>query len=476
MYFDLDQLQKMADNRTHQSDVSRALPPRNDSLLSEGASREAMYLLLIKQTLEICEKQVPYYRDTWSAMGIAADDFQRLDDLSEFPPVLKQTVVDQKQAFLNIAEPRTLIRDTSGTTGKRLTVYGNDLEVAAQQALLKLRAGFSGNGEKRTGVLRVLPPMKRSVTLPGLTLGEETAQIVAFLTAYEKSRFDSYDNILDIIFQDYYLSDEPFPLSILHVTPPFIMDGLIEALERRGADMRRSPIRKVILTGNFVFGAQRKRIAELWDAETLTSFSCTEVIGEARECPLDRSVHHIGQTMYAEVVHPATMEPVPVGQQGTLLLTSLFPFQRVLPLIRYSTGDMARNLGYGCACGDLGLKIRLSGRTKHCVDVKTAHGDDLYFGTREVGEAIHDHLPLSQFPYPRFMALAKEEDGRQQITVHVESVHPSAFDAEGVTASIRQSLVDDSAELAELLESCDFGVEYHQRGSLSDHWKIYPER
>ncbi|MCV9910508.1 hypothetical protein OIV19_23525 [Brucella sp. HL-2] len=180
--------------------------------------------------------------------------------------------------------------------------------------------------------------------------------------------------------------------------------------------------------------------------------------------------------MYAEVVHPDSMKPVPIGQQGVLLLTSLFPFQRVMPLIRYATGDVARNLGYGCACGDPGLKIRLSGRTKHCVKLISETGEDLYFGTREIGEAVYAHHALSQFPFPRFCATTRTVDGRKEICLHVEAVNLEAFDQEGVTNAIRTSLMNDCPELNRAMQNVDFKVKYYQRGGLSDHWKIYPER
>ena len=133
--------------------------------------------------------------------------------------------------------------------------------------------------------------------------------------------------------------------------------------------------------------AVRARLAELWPgARVYDHHGMTEVGPVSYECPARPGVLHIiDRAFIAEIVDPATGQPVGDGGQGELILTNLG--RTGSPLLRYRTGDLVkrgtRNAERGiCACGssDLALEGGILGRVDDMVVVR---GVNVYPGAVE---------------------------------------------------------------------------------------------
>ena len=91
--------------------------------------------------------------------------------------------------------------------------------------------------------------------------------------------------------------------------------------------------------------------------------------GVAFECPEQNGMHIWEDAYLAEIVDPATGEPVPDGQLGELVMTSLG--REGMPIIRYRTRDLTRFLPGDCPCGRAHRRIdRLHGRSDDMMIVK----------------------------------------------------------------------------------------------------------
>jgi phenylacetate-CoA ligase len=185
--------------------------------------------------------------------------------------------------------------------------------------------------------------------------------------------------------------------------------------------------------------AVRARLAELWPgARVYDHHGMTEVGPVSYECPARAGVLHVIERAFiAEVVDPATGQPVSAGGQGELILTNLG--RTGSPLLRYRTGDLVkcgmRNAECGiCACGstDLALEGGILGRVDDMVVVR---GVNVYPGAieeiiRGVGGVAEYQVRVS-----RAQALA-------ELTVTVEPAEPAVGSevAGRLTAAFESSL------------------------------------
>jgi phenylacetate-CoA ligase len=131
--------------------------------------------------------------------------------------------------------------------------------------------------------------------------------------------------------------------TVLCGTPTYVLH-LAEVARAEGLDLSRSRVRRIIVAGE-PGGSQpatRARIREAWNgAEVFDHHGMTEVGPVTHEVPgRPGTLAVMARSYFAEVIQPATGEPVPDGTTGELVLTTLR--RTGSPLIRYRTGDLVR--------------------------------------------------------------------------------------------------------------------------------------
>ena len=112
----------------------------------------------------------------------------------------------------------------------------------------------------------------------------------------------------------------------------------------------RASLRAVLISGEPLSLGLRVQVESVWDCEVFDHWGLTESgYGGGVECFAHSGYHLREADLLVEVADPATGRPLPPGQTGEILLTTLGP--RALPLVRYRTGDAARWLLGTCPCG-----------------------------------------------------------------------------------------------------------------------------
>ena len=109
---------------------------------------------------------------------------------------------------------------------------------------------------------------------------------------------------------------------------------------------------------------QRQRIENMFGVKAYNSFGMSEMCGPGVgfECQEQNGLHFWEDYYIVEIVNPETLEPVPDGEIGELVLTTLR--REAMPLIRYRTRDLTRVLGRSCPCGRNHVRIdRMKGRS-----------------------------------------------------------------------------------------------------------------
>jgi phenylacetate-CoA ligase len=138
---------------------------------------------------------------------------------------------------------------------------------------------------------------------------------------------------------------------------PLMMFAL--ALRSRGLIPALAGIKRLILTGegSSIDSPTRRELERHWDAPCFDRYGMTEAGSVAAECVAhDGTLHILDDEFVAEVIHPASNEPLDDGDAGELVLTNLGRIDR--PIIRYRTGDRVRLLRESrCTCGRTGMSL-----------------------------------------------------------------------------------------------------------------------
>jgi phenylacetate-CoA ligase len=140
-------------------------------------------------------------------------------------------------------------------------------------------------------------------------------------------------------------------------TPTYAL-RLAEVAAQAGIDLRAGHVRRLLVAGEPGAGiaATRGRIEAAWGARVFDHYGLTEVGPVGMECRENPGGFHLLETeCVAEVIDPATAEPVPAGQVGELVVTNLH--RSGSPVIRYRTGDLVQVDPRPCPCGRSFLRL-----------------------------------------------------------------------------------------------------------------------
>jgi len=140
--------------------------------------------------------------------------------------------------------------------------------------------------------------------------------------------------------------------------------------------------------------------------------------GVAGEC-LERAGMHVQEDHFlAEVIDPSSGEPVPPGELGELVLTTLT--KEAFPVIRYRTGDLCRIIETPCACGRTFRRIsRIEGRSDQVVVIK---------GVNIVPERIGDVLEKIKGERPPYQLVAIREGHEDHLEIRIAITEALFYD------------------------------------------------
>src|SRR5262245_24249976 len=310
----------------------------------------ALQTTLLKRTLDHAYVNVPHYRRKFEDAGVRPGDFVSLAHITRFPFTLKSDLRDN-YPFGMFAVPReSLLRihASSGTTGKPTVV------------------GYSKGDLDRWSLL-----MARSLACAGVMPGD---------IVHNAYGYGLFTGGLGVHYGAERLGCTVVPVSggaterqvtllqdlganALCATPSYALN-IAEVAAGMGVDLTRSPLR----TG--VFGAEpwsdaiRHDLEERLGITAVDIYGLSEILGPgvACECHVARAGLHGWEDHFLfEIVDPETLQPLPMGESGELVITTLT--KEALPMIRYRTRDITRLDDAPCACGRCHVRImRVTGR------------------------------------------------------------------------------------------------------------------
>ena len=381
--------------------------------LRETMPREQLAALQLKRlraAVKNAYDNVPFHRARLDAAFIEPDDLRSLDDIRRLPFMLKTDLRDH-YPFGLFARPRqslARLHASSGTTGKP-TVVGyteNDLRtwadlMARSFACAGARPGdlvhnaygyglFTGGLGAHYGAERL------GATVVPMSGGSTERQIAL-------------------------IAD--FGARVLCATPSYAL-AIAEVAERQGVDLRQSALEIGLFGAEPWSEAMRQEIEARLGLTAVDIYGLSEIMGPgvACECEHRSGLHGWEDHFLFEVIDPESNAPVPEGDAGELVITTLT--KEALPMLRYRTRDITRVTRAPCDCGRTHLRIlRITGRSD---DMLIIRGVNVYPSQVEAVLIGAAHIA------PHYQLVVERRGSLDHMTVEVEVRHgvgPDAFEA-----------------------------------------------
>ena len=145
---------------------------------------------------------------------------------------------------------------------------------------------------------------------------------------------------------------------------------LTEEIEKRGIK-NKIKLRKGVIGSERWSDKMRQRIAEGLGIELYDIYGLTEIYGPGIgiNCKYNTGMHYWDDYLYIEIIDPHTLKPVPDGEMGEIVITTLV--KEGAPLIRYRTHDLSRIIPGECPCGSKHPRLdTIMGRTDDMMKIK----------------------------------------------------------------------------------------------------------
>ena len=311
---------------------------------------EALQLERLQALVKRVYQKIPFYKESFDKAGVNPEDIKSLADLTKLPFTVKQDMRDAYPFGLFAVPRKDVVRVhcSSGTTGTA-TVVGytqKDLENwgdcfaralygagCGPDSTLQIAYGyglFTGglgahNGGERAGCT-VLP----------MSTGNTKRQVRLM---------------------------KDFDVDCLCCTPSYALN-IAEVAQEEGYDIHEFPIHAGILGAEPCSEATRAEIEQKMGIQVYDIYGLSEVMGPgvACECEKQHGLHVCEDQFIIEILDPKTLQPVPDGEWGEVVFTTLC--KECSPLVRYRTRDISRILVGECECGRTFRRMdRIAGRT-----------------------------------------------------------------------------------------------------------------
>ena len=394
------------------TDKTFALEPIEKASVDE---LRALQLQRLKWSLAHAYANSPVYKAKFDEAGVHPDDLQQLSDLAKFPFTTKKDLRDS-YPFGMFAVPRgqlARIHASSGTTGKP-TVVGytlKDIDTWAGVVARSIRASGARPGD--------LVHISYGYGLFTGGLGAHYGAEKLGLTVVPFGGGQTERQIQ--LIQD-------FRPDIIMVTPSYML-AIADEVERMGLDPKALSLRLGIFGAEPWTNEMRTAIEARMNIDAVDIYGLSEVMGPgvANECVETKDGPTIWEDhFYPEIIDPDTGEPVPDGQEGELVFTSLT--KEALPIIRYRTRDLTRLLP-----GTARTMRRMQKITGRSDDMMIIHGVNVF--PTQIEELLLKRPELS----PHYQCVLTREGPMDNLKVAVECA--PGVDPEGIQARAAAKLL-----------------------------------
>ncbi|MEJ5349601.1 MAG: phenylacetate--CoA ligase [Desulfosoma sp.] len=344
----------------------------------ETLSRKALEELQLKRLKETLRRAVkaPFYAEV-----LGSAPWRRVRSLADVRHLPMTTKDDLRRAypygFLCVPKDRLVrLHVSSGTTGQATAVFYTQKDVDTWAELMA-RCLFM-TGARPGDVFQNLSGYGLFTGGLGFHYGAERLGLLTIPSGAGNSKR-----------QIQLMRD--FSTTVMHIIPSYAM-RLMDVMTEMGVDPKRDLQLRIAYLGAEPYSQEvRRRVEEFYGVKVFNSYGLSEMNGPgvAFECVYQNGLHIWEDAYLVEVLDPKTLDPVPEGQLGELVLTTLT--REGMPLIRYRTKDLSRILPEDCPCGRVHRRLdRIQGRSDDMfilkgVNIFPVQVEQVLMGIPEVG-------------------------------------------------------------------------------------------
>ncbi len=350
---------------------------------------------------------VPLFHKRMDDRGLKPADVRSLDDARRLPFTVKADLRDTYPYGLFASPMKDIVRlhASSGTTGKPIVVAytQDDIRVWTETIMRSLAAcglhagdiiqNAYGYGLFTGGLGAHYGAEALGATVIPISGGNTERQLMVM---------------------------KDFGVTAICCTPSYFLH-LIDQSRQMGIDMKKLPLRAGVFGAEPWTEGMRQRIEAESSLKAYDIYGLSEIIGPgvAIECVHQDGLHVFEDHFLAEIIDPETLELVPDGAEGELVLTTLS--KQAMPMIRYRTRDITAFATEPCACGRTIRRMRRIGR----------RSDDMLIirGINVFPSQIEAALLRVEGTLPHYQIVLTREADLDQMEVQVE-VTPDVFSDE----------------------------------------------
>jgi len=310
----------------------------------------------LQQTLKQAAKS-HYYGNLFKKTGLAPEDVRSLADLEKIPPTTKDDLREH-WPYGFVATPKDdLVRmhSSSGTTGRATVIFHTAGDLNEWTNLLA-RCMYM-TGMRRNDVFQNM--MTYGLFTGGLGFHYGAERIGALVIPAGAGNSKRQIQLL-----------QDFETTVIHIIPSYALH-LSTVFEELKLDPRGTRIRIAYIGAEPHSEKMRQKIEDIYGFKAYNSYGLSEMNGPgvAFECPCQNGLHIWEDNFIVEIIDPATLKPVPDGEEGELVMTTLR--REGMPILRYRTKDLTRIVPGECPCGRTHRRIeRIKGRTDDMMILK----------------------------------------------------------------------------------------------------------
>ena len=319
---------------------------------------------LAKLQLERLQKTVDraarssYYAKAFKAKGIFADTIHSLEDLQRIPFTTKDDLREEWPYGFLAAPKDDIVRmhSSSGTTGRAIVIFHTQSDIDSwtnQLARCMYMAGM-----RKSDIFQNMMTYALFTGGLGFHYGAEKLGALVIPAGPGNSKRQIQ------LMQD-------FDTTAIHIIPSYALH-LTTVFEEVGVDPKKDTRLRMAFVGAEPHSEKmRKRIEDFYGVKAFNSYGLSEMSGPgvAFECPEQNGLHIWEDAYIVEIIDPVTLKPVPDGQEGELVMTTLT--REGMPILRYRTKDLTRIIPGSCPCGRTHRRIeRIKGRTDDMMILK----------------------------------------------------------------------------------------------------------
>jgi phenylacetate-CoA ligase len=353
----------------------------------------------LRETVRNAYENVPFYREAMDERGVEPADIETVDDVTRLPTTTKEDFREQYPDGL-FAVDRSAVRRlhaSSGTTGKpKIVAYtDDDLDVWREVMARSLAAA----GVTEADLVQNAYGYGLFTGGAGLQQGAETLG-ASLLPMGGGDTAKQLELMCDL------------GSDVLACTPSYSL-YLADHAERQGLDPAELPVSTVIFGAEPCTDPMREAIERRLDVTGIDIYGLSEIVGPgvSVECHEAQDGLHVWEDrFYPEVIDPETGEPLPAGEAGELVLTTLS--KEALPVLRYRTGDVTSLRYDACDCGR--TTVRMDNVTGRADDMLVVRGLNLYPSQIEATVVDIDGVA------PQYRIDLRQEDNLDVIELTVE--------------------------------------------------------